>query len=98
VLWIPDINAHAVRRGWENDRRHQPEKARMDAQGRKDPRSLRNCYLTEGPEEIALAVPSRSGSWESWCREGARKPRGAHRPPKQTKHTRPLRRGKALHR
>lgn len=28
----------------------------MDAQGRKDPRSLRNCYLTEDPEEIALAV------------------------------------------
>lgn len=24
----------------------------MDAQGRKDPRSLRNCYLTEDPEEI----------------------------------------------
>lgn len=44
------------RRGWENDRRHHPEKARMDAQGRKDPRSLRNCYLTEDPEEIALAV------------------------------------------
>jgi hypothetical protein len=56
VLWIPYVNAHAVRRGWENDRRHHPEKARMDAQGRKDPRSLRNCYLTEDPEEIALAV------------------------------------------
>jgi hypothetical protein len=46
----------------------------MDAQGRKDPR-LRNGYLTEDPEEIALAVTrpvrklgivvqgGRSGSW-----------------------------------
>ncbi|HYR06450.1 MAG TPA: hypothetical protein VEQ60_01700, partial [Longimicrobium sp.] len=42
--------------GWENDRRHHPEKARWDAQGRKDPRSLRNCYLTEDDEEIAAAV------------------------------------------
>jgi hypothetical protein len=56
VLWIPYVNPHAIRRGWENDRRHHPEKARMDAQGRKDPRSLRNCYLTEDDEEIAAAV------------------------------------------
>jgi hypothetical protein len=56
VLWIPYVNAHAVRRRWENDRRHHPEKARMDAQRRKDPRSLRDCSLTEDPEEIALAV------------------------------------------
>jgi hypothetical protein len=56
VLWIPYVNPHAIRRGWENDRRHHPEKARMDAQGRKDARSLRLCYLTEDPEEIALAV------------------------------------------
>jgi hypothetical protein len=56
VVWIPYVNPHAIRRGWENDRRHHPEKARMDAQGRKDPRSLRNCYLTEDDEEIAAAV------------------------------------------
>ena len=28
----------------------------MDTQGRKDPRSLLNCYLTKAPEEVALAV------------------------------------------
>jgi len=28
----------------------------MDVQGRKDPRILRNCYLTEDDEEIAAAV------------------------------------------
>jgi hypothetical protein len=28
----------------------------MDAPGRNDPRSLRNCYFTEDPEESALTV------------------------------------------
>jgi hypothetical protein len=31
----------------------------MDAQAARTPRSLRNCYLTEGDEEIAAAVTQR---------------------------------------
>jgi hypothetical protein len=76
VLWIPCINPHAIR-GWKNDGRHPPEKVRMDAQGRKGPRSLRNYYLTEDLEGSPQPSPGRYAGSESWCRVGARDPGSA---------------------
>jgi integrase len=52
---LPAIGAHAFRRKWEEERRHLPEKDRMDASGRKDRETMNASYLRRDTRRI-LAV------------------------------------------
>lgn len=56
VLWIPYVNAPAVRRGWENDRRAPPEEGAPGRAGAEGPAQPAQLLPDEDPEEIALAA------------------------------------------
>ncbi len=56
---VPYANPHGFRRKFEEERRDLPEKDRMDATGRSDPRALRTAYLRKDAKRILAVMQTK---------------------------------------